>query len=286
MKVWNRRTKAWGLRTVRSGQRRSQCPLAWEDVDQTQALDRDGHSLHLLQHHLVVPGHQAQPLLHLPDPLPDEHHHALRLGHRRSDFGGRWSCGLSGHDLGPKDSSFNRERFLTHGSVLRYGMWQPNLNFFSPLSPKIMNNLNWFLNYFYLFLFLPFSFLNRHLRFGRLLQFIKYNILIPFFQVWFLRHLQFFSWKSKSSGIRLASAASEHSLDSSLVINFAISNLNNFRNLFFIFYYFITPSICFTGLEVIDPILSNPVKKLAFVSIWFSFCVALFLLNRSIEILS
>lgn len=34
------------------------------------------------------------------------------------------------------------------------------------------------------------------------------------------------------------------------------------------------------GLEVIDNLLSNPVKKLCFVSIWFSFCVALFLLNR------
>jgi hypothetical protein len=34
------------------------------------------------------------------------------------------------------------------------------------------------------------------------------------------------------------------------------------------------------GLEVIDPLLGSAVKKLAFVSIWFSFCVALFLLNR------
>jgi hypothetical protein len=36
----------------------------------------------------------------------------------------------------------------------------------------------------------------------------------------------------------------------------------------------------FKGLEVIDDLLSSPVKKLCFVSIWFSFCVALFLLNR------
>jgi len=34
------------------------------------------------------------------------------------------------------------------------------------------------------------------------------------------------------------------------------------------------------GLEVIDPLLGSAVKKLSFVSIWFSFCVALFLLNR------
>ncbi len=34
------------------------------------------------------------------------------------------------------------------------------------------------------------------------------------------------------------------------------------------------------GLEQVDFWLTPPVKKLAFVSIWFSFCVALFLLNR------
>jgi hypothetical protein len=34
------------------------------------------------------------------------------------------------------------------------------------------------------------------------------------------------------------------------------------------------------GLEVIDDLLTSSVKKLSFVSIWFSFCVALFLLNR------
>jgi hypothetical protein len=35
-----------------------------------------------------------------------------------------------------------------------------------------------------------------------------------------------------------------------------------------------------SGLEVIDDLLTSAVKKLSFVSIWFSFCVALFLLNR------
>ena len=34
------------------------------------------------------------------------------------------------------------------------------------------------------------------------------------------------------------------------------------------------------GLEVIDDLLEKEIKKLSFVSIWFSFCVALFLLNR------
>ena len=34
------------------------------------------------------------------------------------------------------------------------------------------------------------------------------------------------------------------------------------------------------GLEVIDPLLDPPTKKLAFVSIFFSFAFALFLLNR------
>ena len=34
------------------------------------------------------------------------------------------------------------------------------------------------------------------------------------------------------------------------------------------------------GLEVVDPLLDPPTKKLAFVSIWFSFAFALFLLNR------
>ena len=34
------------------------------------------------------------------------------------------------------------------------------------------------------------------------------------------------------------------------------------------------------GLEAVDLWLPGPVKKLSFVSIWFSFCVALFLLNR------
>ena len=34
------------------------------------------------------------------------------------------------------------------------------------------------------------------------------------------------------------------------------------------------------GLEVLDPLLDPPTKKLAFVSIWFSFAFALFLLNR------
>ncbi len=35
------------------------------------------------------------------------------------------------------------------------------------------------------------------------------------------------------------------------------------------------------GLEVIDPLLDASQKKLIFVSVWWSFCVALFLLNRS-----
>ena len=35
-----------------------------------------------------------------------------------------------------------------------------------------------------------------------------------------------------------------------------------------------------SGLEVIDHLLPSEVKKLAFVSIWFSFAFALFLLNR------
>jgi hypothetical protein len=30
----------------------------------------------------------------------------------------------------------------------------------------------------------------------------------------------------------------------------------------------------------VDPLLENEEKKLIFVSVWFSFCVALFLLNR------
>ena len=34
------------------------------------------------------------------------------------------------------------------------------------------------------------------------------------------------------------------------------------------------------GLEFIDPLLSPPQKKMVFVSVWFSFTVALFLLNR------
>lgn len=34
------------------------------------------------------------------------------------------------------------------------------------------------------------------------------------------------------------------------------------------------------GLEIVDPLLDPPTKKLAFVSIWFSFAFALFLLNR------
>jgi len=34
------------------------------------------------------------------------------------------------------------------------------------------------------------------------------------------------------------------------------------------------------GLEVIDPLIPAQAKKLGFVSIWFSFCAALFLLNR------
>ena len=34
------------------------------------------------------------------------------------------------------------------------------------------------------------------------------------------------------------------------------------------------------GLEVFDELLDPPTKKLGFVSIWFSFAFALFLLNR------
>ena len=34
------------------------------------------------------------------------------------------------------------------------------------------------------------------------------------------------------------------------------------------------------GLEVIDELLDSATKKLGFVSIWFSFAFALFLLNR------
>ena len=34
------------------------------------------------------------------------------------------------------------------------------------------------------------------------------------------------------------------------------------------------------GLEVLDPHIPAEAKKLGFVSIWFSFCAALFLLNR------
>ena len=34
------------------------------------------------------------------------------------------------------------------------------------------------------------------------------------------------------------------------------------------------------GLEIIDPLLDSATKKLSFVSIWFSFAFALFLLNR------
>ena len=34
------------------------------------------------------------------------------------------------------------------------------------------------------------------------------------------------------------------------------------------------------GLELIDPLLDSATKKLSFVSIWFSFAFALFLLNR------
>ena len=34
------------------------------------------------------------------------------------------------------------------------------------------------------------------------------------------------------------------------------------------------------GLELIDPLLDPQTKKLSFVSIWFSFAFALFLLNR------
>ena len=36
----------------------------------------------------------------------------------------------------------------------------------------------------------------------------------------------------------------------------------------------------YSGLEVIDDLLTPPIKKLSFVSIWFSFAFALFLLNR------
>lgn len=38
------------------------------------------------------------------------------------------------------------------------------------------------------------------------------------------------------------------------------------------------------GLEVIDDLLTPPVKKLGFVCIWFSFAFALFLLNRFVFI--
>jgi hypothetical protein len=34
------------------------------------------------------------------------------------------------------------------------------------------------------------------------------------------------------------------------------------------------------GFEVIDDLISPPLKKLGFVSIWFSFAFALYLLNR------
>ncbi len=37
---------------------------------------------------------------------------------------------------------------------------------------------------------------------------------------------------------------------------------------------------CPVGLEVIDEVLPPVVKKLSFVSVWFSFAFALFLLNR------
>ena len=36
----------------------------------------------------------------------------------------------------------------------------------------------------------------------------------------------------------------------------------------------------FTGLEIVDDLLSPPQKKLGFVCIWFSFAFSLFLLNR------
>ena len=39
----------------------------------------------------------------------------------------------------------------------------------------------------------------------------------------------------------------------------------------------------FQGLEVIDDLITNNVKKLGFVSIWFSFAFALFLLNRFVS---
>ncbi len=34
------------------------------------------------------------------------------------------------------------------------------------------------------------------------------------------------------------------------------------------------------GLEVVDPLMEDDVKKLVFVSVWFSFASTLFLLNR------
>jgi hypothetical protein len=37
-----------------------------------------------------------------------------------------------------------------------------------------------------------------------------------------------------------------------------------------------------SGIEVIDDLLSDPIKKLAFVSVWFSFAFSLYLLNRLI----
>lgn len=114
------RTKVGGRRTICSGQHRSQRSLARKNGDQAPAMDRHGHSLHLLQHDLVVPGDQAQLFCKLPNPLPNEHHHDLRFGYRRSNFGGRWSSGLPGHDPGPQNPTGNRQRFLTYGSVLRY----------------------------------------------------------------------------------------------------------------------------------------------------------------------
>ena len=42
----------------------------------------------------------------------------------------------------------------------------------------------------------------------------------------------------------------------------------------------ISLKIVFLGLEVIDDLLSNNVKKLGFVSIWFSFAFALYIMNR------
>jgi hypothetical protein len=37
------------------------------------------------------------------------------------------------------------------------------------------------------------------------------------------------------------------------------------------------------GLEYLDPVLPDQVKKLIFVSVWFSFAFALFLLNRHVN---